>query len=207
MTARASQRGSSPGARSGWLAALVPWALLAGPAPATATEPEVILRLQKEFPTRFDLGMSRLRRAAIDAAPRLAAGSPFDPLVRVWYDPKVGTIEIRFRFEGLAGDALTMERCGEMRKTAIRETFRVGRTFYAQPMSFDERVRRRLGSQFAREPVNGAKEVIALGQRLAELTYLGVALVDGAGGRTITCRARVAVPMGVAPRAPGTTAP
>jgi len=166
--------------------------------PAAADEPEVIKRLRGEKVSVFDAGMKRLRQAALTASGRLSSAAQPGPRVGVRYDDKTGIIEIEFLFTDPNGNAVvySKDRCMEMHKTAIRETFNIGRTIYAVPLTFEERVRRRLGLLFSHEPIQNVKEVVALGQRLSQLTFLRVEIVGRKNIRIASCRGRVAPEVG-----------
>ena len=170
--------------------------LLTAP-PSAAEDPEVIKRLRLAPVTIFDSGLKRLRRSAMDAANRLQKAPGTGPQTRVWYDPKGGTIEIEFRFAAAPQAAtVTKEQCQEMRRAAIRETFDVGKTIYTTPLSFEERVRRRLANFFVLEPVETVKEVVAMGQRMARLTYLRITVAGAKDDLSVTCRGTVAPEVG-----------
>jgi len=165
---------------------------------AVAQDPEIIKRLRGETVTVFDAGIKRLRRAALEASERLSSAAEPGPKTRVWYDVNTGTIEIEFRFTNPTGDkaALSRARCIEKHKAAIREIFKIGKTIYAVPFTFDERVRRRLGALFSLEPVQNVNEGIALGQRMSELTFLRIEIAEPQNIQTISCRDRIAPVMG-----------
>jgi len=166
--------------------------------PAAAEEPEVIKRLRGEKVTVFDAGMKRLRQAALTASGRLSSAAQPGPRVGVRYDDKTGIIEIEFLFTDPNGNAViySKDRCMEIHKTAIRETFNIGRTIYTIPLTFEERVRRRLGLLFSHEPIQNIKEVIALGQRLSELTFLRIDIIGPKNIKIGSCRDRIAPIMG-----------
>lgn len=165
---------------------------------ATTDESEVIKRLRGEKVSVLDAGLKRLRQAALIASSRLSSSAQPGPSVGVWYDNKTGFIEIQFRYTDPNGNAVvhSKNRCTEMHKTAIRETFNIGRTIYTVPLTFDERVRRRLGTMFSLEPIQSFNEVIALGQRLSELTFMHVEIVDPKNIKIASCRDRIAPVMG-----------
>jgi len=165
---------------------------------AVADEPEVIKRLRGEKVSVFDAGMKRLRQAALVASGRLSSAAQVGPRVGVRYDDKTGFIEVQFRYTDPNGNDVvySKDRCTEMHKAAIRETFNIGRTFYTIQLTFDERVRRRLGLLFSHEPIQSVKEVVALGQRLSELTFLLVEIVGPKDIRIAFCRDRIAPVMG-----------
>ena len=172
-------------------------AAIATQAPVTPAEaagepmPPVIDRLYKEPTTLFDMGMKRLRSASFDAAARITAPSERTPTSRVWY--RVETQSIEIRFEVLARvDQPSPRLCQETRTRLLTEVFAIGRTAYFLNLSRAERIRRRLGLIFAHEPLTDGKEVVAVGQSLAEHTFLEVAYVDGRGGTLQSCRAAVA---------------
>ncbi len=173
--------------------ALAVTALFVAAAPGMAADmPAVIDRLYKEPTTLFDMGMKRLRAAAFDAAVRTTAPSQRTPLSRVWYRTDTQSIDIRFEIR--AGAEPPTERlCQETRTLLVNEIFSIGRTAYAVNLSRAERVRRRLGLIFAHEPLDSGNEVIAVGQRLAELTYVEIVYVDAKGTALHSCRTSLAV--------------
>jgi len=163
--------------------------------------PEVIQRLNAESMTLYDFGMKRLRQSALAAVPRLGPVGASQAAVRVWYDAAKGTIEILFRVPATAGGitGVTVEKCRAQQRAAVRATFGVGRIAYTLAISDAEQVRRRLGAMFAHEPVENAKEMIALGQRLATLTYLSVAILGDVASPPVTCRSPVTEPVEARP--------
>jgi len=166
-------------------------AVLVGLRPAEAAPPPIIDRLAKESTTLFDMGMKRLRRLVLDAAVRIsspgtAANTPA-PASRVWYRADTATIEILFQFR-ISGAPPTAQQCMETRRRAITDTFSIGRTIYTVNLSFGERVRRRLGLIFAHEPLESGKEVIAIGERLSELTFVEISYIDARGDIVQRCR-------------------
>jgi len=165
---------------------------------AAAEEPEVIKRLRDEKVTVFDAGIKRLRQAALIASSRLSSVAQRGPLMRVQYDDKTAFIEIEFRYTDPSESAVeySKDRCIAMRRAALTETFNIGRTVYTIPLTFDERVRRRLGMIFSTEPIQNIKDVIALGQRLSELTFLSVDVVGPKNIGIVSCRERIAAVMG-----------
>ena len=162
-------------------------AVLVGLRPAEAAPPPIIDRLAKESTTLFDMGMKRLRRLALDAAQRFTPPGASTTTSRVWYRPETATIELLFQMRSPQTPP-TAQQCLEARRRAISETFLIGRTLYATNLSFGERVRRRLGLIFAHEPLQNGKEVIAIGERLAELTFVEVAFIDPQGNVVRNCR-------------------
>jgi hypothetical protein len=153
--------------------------------------PPVIDRLYKEPTTLFDMDMKRLRSAAFDAAARMTAPSERTPTSRVWYRVETQSIEIRFEVVARV-DQPSPRLCQETRTRLLTDVFSIGRTAYSLNLSRAERIRRRLGLIFAHEPLTDGKEVIAVGQSLAEHTFLEVAYVDGRGATLQSCRAAVA---------------
>lgn len=140
----------------------------------------------------FDFGIKALRRAALDASLRFASPAEPGPAVRVWYDTGSDTIEMLFEFRALdVGAAPSRATCLERRRQAILETFKIERTASLDLTSPEQRIRRRIGAQFSREPQPPAQQVLALGERLSELLFVGVEVADAAKSK-ITCRAPVA---------------
>lgn len=160
---------------------------------ADAADPTVIEHLRKEPTTLFDIGMKRLRAAALDAAARINARQDGHAAARVRYEPEPQIIGIRFEVTGSAVD-LTPRVCQEFRAAVIRDTFAVNRTVFSGDLSFTERIRRRLGLIFAHEPVGSGIEHIAIGQRLAEVTVVEVVLARPDGGGRVSCRGSLVAP-------------
>jgi len=181
------------------LAALTLLSIVSSPGSSeSAEEPEVIKRLRGEKVTVFDAGMKRLRQAVLTASGRLSVAAKAGPAVGVRYIDTTGIIEIEFRYTDPSGNPAiyTKARCAEMQKAAITETFNIGKTFYTIPLTFDERVQRRLGLLFSHEPIKSVKEAVTMGQRLSELTFLLVEIVGPENTRIAFCRDRIAPVMG-----------
>ncbi|NQU55626.1 MAG: hypothetical protein HQ513_00225 [Rhodospirillales bacterium] len=160
---------------------------MAASGPAPAQENDVFDRLQKEPVTLFDLGIKRLRSSARIAADRLSP--PSDPKVkfRVFFDQENRRLVVRFEVGTFSRD-VSQAACWERRVAAIKETFAIGRTRYTVTISVEERIRRKLGVMFSREPSTD-KNMIALGQRLAELTIVEV-ILRGTGPKvSVSCSA------------------
>lgn len=158
-----------------------------------ALPPPVIERLSREPTTLFDMGMKRLRRLALEATTRLAPVGGKPPSARVWYKPDSGTIEIRFEAP-LPATPVLGQSCNDYRARAIRETLAIYRVAYPVNLSYSERVRRRFGLLFAHEPLLSGTEAIAVGQKLAELTFVTLAYMDSAGAQTLSCRGPLVAP-------------
>lgn len=159
----------------------------------SASEPVIIERLRQEPSTLFDVGMKRLRRAALDAALRITAPTDRPTTSRVWYKPDTGTIEVRFDIYSRI-HPVSKQTCWDVRARAIRETFSIGRTSNIVTISFDARIKRRLGQFFAHEVVDNVNEIISTGQRLAEITNLEVVFVNSPDVVAVNCRASLAHP-------------
>ncbi|MEQ8806074.1 MAG: hypothetical protein RIE16_09880, partial [Rhodospirillales bacterium] len=96
------------------------------------------------------------------------------------------------RFVGaVAAEKVTEGVCWARRGIASREMFGVGVIRYALKLSDEERVRRRLGVMFSREPDATERDIVSLGQRLAESTFVELNLVSPANEMPTTCRAVV----------------
>ena len=155
--------------------------------------PVVIQNLQSTPATLFDIGMKQLRRQVLSATTRLSSDTMSAPGARVWLNSDEGIIEILYLYSISAGSgaAPTHDDCAESRAMALKEVFRVGKTAYDIQLSDEARIARRLGGYFSAEPVKGGKETIAMGQRLSELTYLEVKIVNSSKDKSVSCRAPV----------------
>jgi hypothetical protein len=91
----------------------------------------------------------------------------------------------------VAPDKVNEGFCWARRGIAIREMFGVGAIRYSLKLSDEERVKRRLGVMFSREPETTEREIVALGQRLAESTYVELNLLTPASDASTACRAVV----------------
>ena len=197
MTSARSNRRETGGSlgRRGLAGLAMLWAIaivLAGP--ARSAPPEFLQRLQGEAITQFDFGMKSLRRLALDAARRFSSAAEPGPTVAVWYNSKTNEIEIRFQFVVPEGSSLLGRgACVERRRLLLLETFRIGRTLYEETISLEERIRRRLGLQFAHEPMGDMKEVNALGELLSKITFLEVRIVSEQTKKGRRCRGPVDV--------------
>ena len=163
---------------------------IAGGNQVTAQENDLFNRLQKEPVTLFDLGIKRLRSWALNAAERLAPPSDPKTQYRVFFDTENRRLVVRFEIGTLSRE-VTQAACWERRVAAIKETFAIGRTRYTVPISDEERVRRKLGVMFASEPASD-RTVIALGQRLSELTIVEVVLRGPGPTASVSCSASAA---------------
>lgn len=156
--------------------------------------PTVFPYLQKEPMTLFDAGMKSLRRLALDAASSLSTSLDVKVTANVTYNATVNQINIFYHVT--IDDAKSLEslrqQCITTRKDAILKMFRIGLSEYATQLSVPERIRRRIGGQFAHEPSGSMQESEHLGDRLAPLTYVSVK-IETTNQPTIdtTCRALV----------------
>lgn len=137
-------------------------------------------RLQKQPMTLFDAGMKSLRRQALDTADRLSAQSGMDVTASVVFLSSDPAIKISFAFKTPKvnrSDELAL-LCPQVRRDAILKMFRVGLANYQTNLSVSERIRRRIGGQFAPEPISSLSETIALGEQIGQMTYFEVSLVS-----------------------------
>lgn len=147
--------------------------------------------LQKEPMTLFDAGMKSLRRLALDGAEKVSVASGLPTTSRVSYKDSEARITIAFEFTVKATETPEKMRkdCAEYRRKSILRMFRIGRSDYGFELSVSERIRRRIGGQFAHEPTISMTETIALGEQLGNLTYFQVTLAtDGEPAFTVTCQ-------------------
>lgn len=128
--------------------------------------------------TLFDAGMKSLRRLALDTAEKTAAKLGTEVTSNVYYKHAAPAIEIVFHFT--IHNTATVEKlrlqCVDLRRDAILKMFRIGLTGYPSDLSVHERIRRRIGGQFAPEPTTSISETIALGEQLGQLTYVEATL-------------------------------
>ena len=155
---------------------------------ATAQDGDPFERLSSQPVTLLDAGIKRVRANARLGARRLTPATGPQAQFRVFFDRELRRLEIRFAVE-TAPENLNERYCWARRAGAIRETFSVGATSYALSLSDEERVKRRLGSLFSREPDTTEREMIALGQRLADSTFVELRLRNPASEMPVTCRA------------------
>lgn len=168
-------------------------ALASGWPAATASaqqEPAVISGLKSEAATLFDLGMKRLRDLVQNAGLRLSSPADPRPRVGVYYEPQSQSIEIIFEFPMPSADrsVFTEPACLALHRRAVDETFLISRQATVLNMTFEEKVRRRLGLLFTHEQTTATAASIPMGQRLAELTYLTVSMIGPPNGGRMTCR-------------------
>ena len=166
--------------------------------PATTVAQEdiksVFTYLQKEPMTLYDAGMKSLRRMALDTAARLTTSPDLEAASGVNYKPTVGQIEIIFSIKTKDASALDVlrQQCIAIRKDAILKMFRIGLTQYSSPLSVNERIRNRIGGQFAHEPMGSMQETQRLGDRIGPITYFTVKLSTTSEPTvSVTCSALV----------------
>jgi hypothetical protein len=149
-------------------------------------------RLQQQPMTLFDAGMKSLRRLALDSAEKLSVAKGGEVSANVSYKHADPSIEITLHFI-IHNNGTTDElqkQCVEYRRDAILKMFRIGLTGYANDLSVNERIRRRIGGQFAPEPTTSMSETISLGEQLGQITYFSVELESkNEPPVKVTCRA------------------
>jgi len=160
--------------------------------PVHAANPAIIERLSKEPTTLFDSGMKRLRLFALEAATRIAPKSAPVVTTRVWYKADIGSVEIRYVFRAPT-DTPSGKQCQALHAQAVSEVFSVETLAYLVNISPRERIIRRLGLIFGHEPLESGKEVVAVGERLSEITFLEIVYIDVQGDVAQSCRNAVAV--------------
>lgn len=179
------------GAAFAFVAALL---VAAPPLVASGAEPPVVVRnLQGVSLTMFEFGIKSLRRSALDASLRFASPAEPGPAVRVWYDATNNRIELLFDFR--TADPLAAQsrpHCLDKRRLAILETFKINRIDSIDLSSPEQRIRRRLGMLFSSELQTNGNEVLALGERLAEMTFVEVEIIGRKPGVKTACRGTVA---------------
>jgi hypothetical protein len=168
--------------------------LLAGTAamtpPAAAQNGDLFDTLAAQPVTLLDAGIKRVRAGAQSAAARLttAAGPPAQ--YRVTFDRNLRRLDVRFDVT-VAPEKANEGFCWARRGVAIREMFGVGVIRYNLQLSDEERIRRRLGVMFSREPETTERDFVSLGQRLADATFVELNLSSPASEAPVTCRAVV----------------
>lgn len=173
-----------------WVGTVAVLAALTVPSIAQAQQKGIVSFLQKEPMTQFDAGMKSLRRQALDAAARLTNSTQAKVTSSIGFKADRSIIEIVFVFNQPPGGASpTREKCVELRRKAITDMLRIGRSEYGSELSVPERIRRRIGGQFAHEPTTTMSEVISIGEWLSAMTYFEVLLrIEGDTTSTLSCR-------------------
>ncbi|NQV47402.1 MAG: hypothetical protein HQ504_06415 [Rhodospirillaceae bacterium] len=148
--------------------------------------------LQKEPTTLFDMGMKRLRKAALDTVSRMVTKPGTQPTSSVSYKHDEGIINILFNLQTESADNMETLRlqCLDKRRSTILRMFRVGLTDYTSQLSTGERLRRRIGIQFTHEPIGSVKEALSVGEQLGQITYFTVSLTTTTEPAvSVSCRA------------------
>ncbi len=149
------------------------WVLISTPAPLAADD--VFDRLKTDPVTMLDFGLKQLRSAARQAARKLVQPPDTTPQTRVAFDAEKREIQIQF-FINSQTEQFTEASCFQKRQIALRETFLIGSTAYVLPLSDNQRIIRRLGVIFTHEPAESPTAVRAMGERIAQSTYLKITL-------------------------------
>jgi len=172
--------------------ALLLTAVLSGTALAQQSGQGIMTYLQQEPVTLYDLGMKRLRSAALDTIAKMTTKPGMEPLTLVRYDHAAGLIEITYnlKVEAPGGIEQLRQRCVDDRKSIILKMFRIGLTDFASLLSIPERIRRRIGAQFTHEPIASTKEALSLSEHLGQVTYTTLTLTNVADPNiSVSCRA------------------
>jgi len=171
---------------------LVPLALGAAicSVPVKALAQDVFDRLQSESLSMLDYGVKRLRSAALQTIVKLQQEGDLRPQSQVFYDPDKREIHVQYvlptRTEGI-----TPEICRERRAMAIRELFFIGGTSYSGTVSPEQRVLRRLGAMFTKEPIEIGIAVQATGERLSDSTFVKMTIPTPGNAKPVVCNGRV----------------
>lgn len=146
--------------------------------------------LQSEPATLFDQGMKRLRSAALNTAARLIDKSNIHITSSVSYKHEEGNIEIQFNLKDkVAGNPENLHKnCLQSRKNLIFKMFSIGPTEFSSQTPVNERISRRIGVQFAHEPVESSQSVLSMARQLETLTYVTVNLAADDPSFNVTCR-------------------
>lgn len=158
--------------------------------PASAQQGDLFDHLATQPVTLLDAGIKRIRAGAQSAAKRLTTSAGPPSQYRVFFDRSLRQLEVRFDVT-VDVDKANERFCWARRGIAIREMFGVGTVRHALALSDEERVRRRLGTMFTREPDTSERDVVALGQRMADSTFVELNLVSPKVETPVTCRAVV----------------
>ncbi|MCW8915308.1 MAG: hypothetical protein OQK24_05560 [Magnetovibrio sp.] len=157
------------------------------PSYAQDTSEGIFKYLRSEPMTLFDAGMKSLRKQSLETAAYFTAKPTLDATARVAYNPTVQNIEITLDIE--TGTEVFKKRCVDLRKQAILKLLRIGLSHSPSHLTMKERIMRRLGGQFAHEPNGSIQDFIALGSRLAKVTYFSIKLTaKDDPSTTMTCR-------------------
>ncbi len=159
--------------------------------PVPAMAQDVFDRLQGETMSIFDYGIKRLRSVAIQVLPKLQGQGDPMPQSEVSFDPDVRQIRVNFFVPMNAGN-VPPSTCWERRATAIRALFFIGTTPYTVPVSNEQRIVRRLGAMFTKEPIDFGNVVQATGERLSELTRVRMTIPMSGSTTPLVCESRVA---------------
>lgn len=167
-------------------------AVLSTPVLAQGQGRGTLTYLQNEPTTLFDMGIKRLRSAVLRTASQMIAKKGVKPTSSVRYKDSPGIIELEFNLiTESSGDMDTLrQECIKYRRDSIIRVFQIDQASFNIQLSLKERIRRRLGAQFAHEPIASVKETLSLGEQLGEITYFSVILsraLDPAV--SVTCRA------------------
>jgi hypothetical protein len=165
-------------------------AVVSAAGPARAQSGDLFDALAAQPVTLLDAGIKRVRAGAQSAARRLTPANGPPAQFRVTFDRDLRRLDIRFTVV-TTPDKANESYCWSRRAIAIREAFSIGTVRYTLSLSDEERVRRRLGVMFSREPEATDREIVALGQRLADLTFAEVSLLSPASEAPVICRAVV----------------
>ena len=158
--------------------------------PRHAAAQNVFDRLQSEQMSIFDYGIKRLRSAALQVLPKLQQLGDPKPQSEVSFTPDKREIRITF-FLPTQIEAITPEMCWQRRAQAIRELFFIGSTNYPVPISNEQRVMRRLGAMFTKEPIEIGNTTQATGERLSESAVVRAVMPNPGTTQPIVCEARV----------------
>ncbi len=151
---------------------------------------DVFDNLQAEPVSQFDFGIKRLRSAALQTSIRLSPPTDPRPQSQVYFDTEKRQIHLDYTIAAPGGKA-TLEACWERRGAAIKEAFYIGATAYSVPISLKQRVMRRFGAMFTREPVEKANAAQAMGERLSESTFVKMSLTVPGSETPIVCESQL----------------
>lgn len=160
------------------------------PHPTHTHAQDVFDRLQSEQMSIFDYGVKRLRSAALQILPKLQQQGDPRPQSEVSFIPDKREIRVSF-FLPSQIEAITPAMCWQRRNQAIRELFFIGSTNYPVPISNEQRVMRRLGAMFTKEPIEVGNTTQATGERLSESTIVRAVIPNPGTTQPIVCEARV----------------
>lgn len=151
---------------------------------------DVFDNLANEPVTMLDAGIKRIRSAALETTRRLTPTLAARPQTSVLFDKETRNIRVQFTVQPKE-PILTEAACRQLRATFIKEMFLIGSTSYVVPLSDEQKVMRRLGAMFTREPHDKANTPQAMGERLAESTIVQLSMRQPGEEKPVICAGKI----------------